>query len=275
MITQENIPYTADEIKAMVKTIEELHKKYKEALERASKLKVQNPFDTVGQMVENIFPELKESEDERIRKVIYGWIYTQPSQFFDINCFSKEEMLAWLERQGNTNVFDMPKISIKDAVEITSRMQHIEDDIKPIAEFIINYANWNLHKDEWNQPTLTVPLFRVLDALIQRGKPYSECVQNIEKQGEKSTIIDIDKMVMEYSQTKDGDFGLPVNCMIRAYRKGINDALSIALNLEKQGENKPTEDAKKLDTDKVIAWLVANICNFEYYVKLFKKDFGL
>ena len=39
--------------------------------------------------------------------------------------------------------------------------------------------------------------------------------------------------------------------------------------LEKQGEN------KNLDADKVIAWLVANICDFEYYVKLFKKDFGL
>ena len=45
-----------------------------------------------------LFPELK-GKDERIRKTIYGWIYTQPSQFFD-NGFSKEEMLAWLEKQG-------------------------------------------------------------------------------------------------------------------------------------------------------------------------------
>ena len=82
----------------------------------------------------------------------------------------------------------------------------------------------------------------------------------LEKQGKKSTNIDIDKMVMEYSQTKDGDFGLPVNCMIRAYRKGINDTLCMA---------------KKLDPDKVIEWLVANICEFDYYVKRFKQDFGL
>lgn len=32
---------------------------------------------------------------------------------------------------------------------------------------------------------------------------------------------------------------------------------------------------KMLDPDKVIAWLVANICDFEYYVKRFKQDFGL
>jgi len=41
------------------------------------------------------------------------------------------------------------------------------------------------------------------------------------------------------------------------------------LKEKKQGEN------KKLDPDKVIAWLVANILDYEYYVKLFKKDFGL
>lgn len=34
-------------------------------------------------------------------------------------------------------------------------------------------------------------------------------------------------------------------------------------------------EPKPLNPDKVIAWLVANISDFEYYVKLFKKDFGL
>lgn len=49
-----------------------------------------------------------------------------------------------------------------------------------------------------------------------------------------------------------------------AYLQGICDAKH---EIEKQG--------KTLDADKVIAWLVANICDFEHYVKLFKKDFGL
>lgn len=45
----------------------------------------------------DIFPKLAESEDERIRNVICGWIYTRPASFFD-NGISKEEMLAWLEK---------------------------------------------------------------------------------------------------------------------------------------------------------------------------------
>ena len=127
----------------------------------------------------DIFTELKEkeSEDERIRGAIIDHLK-------DSNL---TEWAAWLEKQCNANIFDVPKISIKNAVEVTSRMQYIDDDIKPIAEFIMDYANWNLHKDEWNKPTLTVPLFRVLDALIQKGKPYCVCNQNIEKQGEQKS----------------------------------------------------------------------------------------
>lgn len=49
-----------------------------------------------------------------------------------------------------------------------------------------------------------------------------------------------------------------------AYLQGICDAKN---EIEKQG--------KTLDPDKVIGWLVANICEFDYYVKRFKQDFGL
>ena len=104
-----------------------------------------------------------------------------------INALSELEISKplGLEKQSDTSVFYLPEISIKDAVEVTSRMQYIEDDMKPIADFIMDYAYWDLHKDVWNQPTLTVPLFRVLDALIQRGKPYGDCSQNIAKQDEQ------------------------------------------------------------------------------------------
>ena len=150
-------------------------KRYDKAIERAKGL-IDFSSDSELKTLEYVFPELRESEDERIRKEILNYIDKATG------C---KEWVAWLKKQGNTNIFDVPKISIKNAVEVTSRMQYIDDDIKPIAEFIMDYANWDLNKDKWNQPTLTVPLFRVLDALIQKGKPYCECNQNIEKQGEQ------------------------------------------------------------------------------------------
>ena len=54
-------------------------------------------------------------------------------------------------------------------------MKYIDDDLKPIAEFILDYADWDLNKDEWNQPTITVPVFRVLDALINKEQDYRCC----------------------------------------------------------------------------------------------------
>lgn len=49
-------------------------------------------------------PELKESEDERIRNVLIGWINLESSISFGdtFDGFSKEQILAWLEKQGQT-----------------------------------------------------------------------------------------------------------------------------------------------------------------------------
>ena len=88
---------------------------------------------------------------------------------------SCEKILSFIDTLEVKDVeekFERPNIKIKDAIEVSSRMKHIDEDLKPIADFIMDYASWNLHKDEWNQPVLEVPLFRVLDALAQRGKPY-------------------------------------------------------------------------------------------------------
>ena len=83
--------------------------------------------------------------------------------------------LDTLEVKEVEEEFECPDIKIKDAIEVSSRMKHIDEDLKPVADFIMHYASWNLHSEEWNQPTLEVPLYRVLDALVQRGKPYCEC----------------------------------------------------------------------------------------------------
>ena len=84
---------------------------YKEALERASKLRVQNPFDTVGQMVEYIFPELKRAEDERIKFLIKSCVYAS-----DITPEGREEIFAWLEKQSEKKPTDKvePKFKVGD-----------------------------------------------------------------------------------------------------------------------------------------------------------------
>ena len=59
-------------------------------------------------VLESLFPELRESEDERIRKVLIGWINLEPSTSFNdtFDGFSKEQILAWLEKQGEKEPAD-------------------------------------------------------------------------------------------------------------------------------------------------------------------------
>lgn len=82
-------------------------KKYKEALERARKLK-ENPQSVFNEyspkegdtICDYIFPELKESENEKVRKAIIELV-KQSSEVLDKQ--NQSNMLAWLEKQ-NSNV---------------------------------------------------------------------------------------------------------------------------------------------------------------------------
>jgi hypothetical protein len=94
-------------------SIEEKAKAYDEALGRASKLRVQNPFDTVSQMMEYVFPELQESEDEKIKKWLIGYFRQYKKDGIEkyANGLKVESIIAWLEKQGKEKYLSEP---IKD-----------------------------------------------------------------------------------------------------------------------------------------------------------------
>lgn len=80
-------------------TQEEKAKAYDEALLRA-KSKIKNDKDHV--LYENdvieIFPELKESEDEKIRKDLIQWIDEFPDTIW--RGHYKKDVFVWLKKQG-------------------------------------------------------------------------------------------------------------------------------------------------------------------------------
>lgn len=109
-----------------------------------------------------------------------------------------------------------------------------------------------------------------LKLLITNGGDFSESV-NCEQ---KPAVINIDKMVNEYANNKERgneEFGKPVNCMIRAYRQGLNDAIGkIVLNTAWSNEDEANlndiiqelelvkKDVGKINHpayDKLIQWL--------------------
>ena len=84
-------------------SIEEKAKRYDEAIERArTEYKKHEAFKGFCEMLVNIFPELAESDDERIRKALIDLIKcNERSGHTLLNNVSTSSMLAWLEKQGN------------------------------------------------------------------------------------------------------------------------------------------------------------------------------
>ena len=85
--------------------MENYEQKYKEIVERVKELHAAGNFFTKKQM-EIIFPQLAESEDERIRKVLVSivkWLGFD-SSFFTDNSVTKSEVLAYLEKQKESGI---------------------------------------------------------------------------------------------------------------------------------------------------------------------------
>jgi len=89
-----------------------------------------------------IFPELKESEDERIRKEILGYIIKGSESFYDVQQYGKEKFekwIAWLEKQREQNHADKIELKFKvgDWVVFNNKHQSIYQVEKVENEYYI------------------------------------------------------------------------------------------------------------------------------------------
>lgn len=96
--------------------------------------------------------------------------------------------------------------------EIFPELKEGEDE--RIRKVLIDYFNRYKEQEECGVKTFY-------------GIPTDNILAWLEKQGQKPIAIDIDKMVDDYANNNERgneEFGKPINCMIRAYRQGLNDA---------------------------------------------------
>ena len=90
-------------------TDKEKAKAYDEAIKRAKQLYVDGMPQISRNTTEYIFPELKESEDERIREEIIDFIYDKTNTY-ELREKSNS-WLAWLEKQGKHQPADKMQVS--------------------------------------------------------------------------------------------------------------------------------------------------------------------
>ena len=92
-------------------SIEEKAKRYDKALERAKNtIEVNQTIPDIVECVESLFPELKESEDERIKEDIITYLSTVE----DKELIPYESWIAWLEKQDESNKTFNRDVEIED-----------------------------------------------------------------------------------------------------------------------------------------------------------------
>jgi hypothetical protein len=69
----------------------------------------------------------------------------------------------------------MLKEEVVSNIAIVSRVKYITDEESlKIIDFILNYS-FKDEKEVYTNGTILVPVYRVLDAIIQKGDIYKEC----------------------------------------------------------------------------------------------------
>lgn len=141
-------------------------KKYKDALERASKYNFDDAKQVVKDLITYIFPELKESEDERIRKEIietfknlgdgkipvdinYADIFTWLEKQKDCEYIKKD----WLEHikqswykegfiDGKYSNKTPKEWTINDTTTLNELIDFLENGTVKLQHDLTKYANW-------------------------------------------------------------------------------------------------------------------------------------
>lgn len=90
-------------------------KKYKEVLGHAKRAIENIPDESITNWLKNIFPELKESEDERIRKDMIIWLKGFIGEASGVGYTEDEikERIAYLEKQGKKKSTDKIELRFK------------------------------------------------------------------------------------------------------------------------------------------------------------------
>ncbi len=109
-------------------SIESKSKAYDEALERARIYSSTTNSVADAELIELIFPELKESEDERIRKELLEHCKNQAKPYIQTGnkCPQIQSWIAWLEKQRDKDklIQELGEYKVKYTQEVLS--QHIE-----------------------------------------------------------------------------------------------------------------------------------------------------
>ena len=92
-----------------------------------------------------------------------------------LDSMTSEDWKSWYERfkQKQINQNKMTAVEIKNDISVKSRLVGMTDEQLKVIDFIIDYS-FKDNQEVYTNGTILVPLYRVLDAIVQKGEQYQE-----------------------------------------------------------------------------------------------------
>ena len=119
--------------------------KYENLIEQLKKAKEECGGYTFSSIVDKIVPELKESEDEEIRKLLIEFVNQYGDKFY--GQIAKASAIAWLEKQGEKRSDDNTESKFKDKLlELFQRFRWCNKGEIPTNGDIIEYVNAHIQE---------------------------------------------------------------------------------------------------------------------------------
>ena len=222
--------------------MEDYEKKYKEALEKI--IEGLQPLPDGAKIsgvtrafLEEVFPELAESEDEKIRKGIIDFLWKE--KIFLQEAHSSVEnnpkyrfvmdAIAWLEKQGKEKSWKPSK----EEMDVLYGLAYITNQYDEHKEEVITRLYQTLKREFYNGSSYEnmFPNTSTEDDVRRRNTiqvlEYARSLDTYNQYGKADIDKNIAWLEKQYYTKKDVD---------DAYLKGISDAKN---ELEKQGEQKP------------------------------------
>jgi len=178
---------------------------YKEKLEEAKRL-YESANDEQKHIIENLFPELKESEDERIRKSLVSYLRGLGELEYP-NKKTYNEWLEWLEKQGEQKPTNIVPIPDGCHAYIKDRKVYIENYTKTTPA---NKVESKFHKGDWitnGDYTWKIVEVKPLDYILQSqdGNIVDDTISHVDEQFHSFTIQDAKEGDVLYAKGFYGD----------------------------------------------------------------------
>ena len=240
-----------------------------EMLKRARELyECSSISDKLKKELESAFPELKESEDEKIIRTLKEIVNWGCAKNISVeNNAELKECLAWIEKQcektepidGFNTEFER-QISHLIASTINKEYDYTKDFVKWTSDALLNYAKHELEKQgrQKSQCKSAFELWKDMrfEAYLQASGNRHE--PNYSDDSTKMfSINDIDEIFEKVAEKQGEQENLCDKCRKEQPSHSCQDITALGrCALEKQGEQKPTDKAEP--KFKVGDWIVYN-----------------